>query len=70
VSKLAFFSIPKFKVKKFMTDIFFLIGDFFTWAFNFLKMFGNLPNFLFILVALGFLGFWIYQTSLFEKLQK
>lgn len=46
-----------------MTDFFYWLGDFFYAIFDFLEIFGNLPNWGFIAFAFLLLGWWM-------KLQK
>jgi len=44
-----------------MNDLIYGLGDFFVWTFKILPSLGNLPNFLFIGVLVGYFIYWMSQ---------
>jgi hypothetical protein len=50
-----------------MTDFIYDLGDFFTATFTILPKLGNLPNILFILIGVGYFGYWMSLMAKHKK---
>jgi len=50
-----------------MTDVFYGIGNFFQWTFQFMKGFGNGPNLVFWLIIAALVVTWLRMQSRFNN---
>ncbi len=54
----------------FLKEIFFGLGDFFTWGFQILPIIGDFMNVLLTLIGIGLLVYWCIQLSKFGQEDK
>ncbi len=54
----------------FLKEIFFGLGDFFTWGFQILPIIGDFMNILLTLVGIGLLGWWCSKLAFFGQEDK